>query len=52
MRDPEGDIPFDQNPTSEWVAFRIGVNDDHEESSFTLGDEEEIPNNYRDPFLV
>lgn len=52
MRDPEGDIPPILEAASEWAAFRIGVNDDHEESSFTLGDEEEIPNNYRDPFLV
>lgn len=52
MSDTEGDIPFDQTPTSEWVAFRVGVNDDHEESSFTLGDEGDLPARYRDFFLV
>lgn len=52
MSDTEEDTPFDQFPTFEWAAFRVGANDDHEESSFALGDEGDIPARYRDFFLV
>lgn len=52
MTDPEGDIPPILEAASEWASFRIGVNDDHEESSFNLRDEEDIPVCYRDFFLV
>ncbi len=52
MSDTEEDTPFDQFPTFEWAAFRVGANDDHEESSFALGDEGDIHARYRDFFLV
>ena len=51
MYDVEGEIPLSEEPISGW-AFRVGLNDDHEESSFNLRDEEDIPVCCRDFFLV